>query len=270
MAYYQALGTGPVSFLDGHSNQIEIPLSEVFFTPNGVDASAWPLLSSANQTFVAALLEQMISQGVIKASALPAAAPSMTVTAAQAGAMGDSITVEFTSPSPTAGTVTVTVATKQVYKGLTPATLGTVLGTSAGTASGLVYLSSDDTKVEMPEQSSGPVGATFALDVPQAADNTQTAFTLTAASQDPAADAATIQILIEPDTSAVPPTEFTLTVSWTKSAAAITLGSLASVNPFKYLVSFSGQSGPLPVASKVALQGGTPAKAASATLLASS
>ena len=38
---YQALATGPVSFLDSNSNQREIPLSAIYFDSNGPNASGW-------------------------------------------------------------------------------------------------------------------------------------------------------------------------------------------------------------------------------------
>jgi hypothetical protein len=275
MAYYSATGTGPVSFVDGNQSQQEIPLSEVFFTPNGVDASSWPLFS-ANATLVPALLAQLVAQGAISAGALPASPPSVTAIAAQAGTSGNSITISIASPSAATGTMTMTVTATEVYANLIPASLAGELGTSPATAGGLVYVSDPGTG-GMPESFSGSIsaGPAFDLAVPDASDNTKNAFTLTATNTSPAADAQLIQIKIVPDSSPTP-TTFTMTASWTKTATGVTLASLANSNPFAYLVAFSGPSGPLPAAGSITLKGGAaasggnPAQQASASLLSAS
>jgi hypothetical protein len=275
MAYYSATGTGPVSFLDGNYSQVEIPLNEIFFTPNGVDASSWPLFG-ANSSLVPALLAKLVSQGAISAAALPAAAPSMTATAVQAGPSGNFITITFASPSAAAGTVTITVTSTEVYAGLTPATLGAALGLSAATAEGLVYVSDSGTN-GMPEKFSGFIGGgpDFDFAVPDASDNSKNAFKLAATDHSDAAGAQLIHIAIVPD-SAPTPTTFTLTASWTNTASDVTLASLETTNPCAYLVTFSGPSGPLPAAGSITLKGGAaasggnPAQAASASLLSAS
>jgi hypothetical protein len=275
MTYYSATGTSPVSFVDGHQNQVEIPLNEVFFTPNGVDASSWPLFS-ANATLVPALLAQLAAQGALSASAAAAAAPSQTATATQAGPMGNSITITFASPSPAAGTVTITVAAKEVYSDLTPGGLSGALGSTAATTGGLVFVSDAGTG-GMPENFTGVIsgGPDFDLAAPDASDHTKTAFKLAATNQTDDAAAQLIHIAIVPD-SAPTPTTFTLTVSWTKTATGVTLASLATTNPYAYLVAFSGPTGPLPAAGSISLKGGAaaaganPAKAASASLLSAS
>jgi hypothetical protein len=262
-AYYSVTGTSPVSFVDDNQNQLEIPLNEIFVTPNGVDASSWPHFG-ANSTLVPALLAQLVSQGTISASTAPATPPSLTATAVQPGTGGNSITLSFSSPSATDGTVTIEVTAKEIYKNQTPTSIDTTLGTTAAAAEGLVYVSGSGT--EMPGSLShliGP-GPDFDLAVPEAADNTKTAFTLAATSQDPGVEL--IQIDIVPDAGA-PPTTFTLTVSWTKTKAGVTLSSLTTTNPYEYLVAFSGQSGPLPAAGSITLKGGAAAKSASASLL---
>jgi hypothetical protein len=273
MALYSATGTSPVSFLDSNQNQVEIPLNEVFFTPNGVDGSSWPLFS-ANSAVVPALLGQLAAQGALSASTAPASAPSQTATAVQAGPMGNSITITFASPSPVAGTLTITVAAKEVYEGLTPGTLSAALGTSAATAEGLVFLSDPPGTGGMPENFSGPIGAgpTYDLGVPDASDPTKMAFTVAATNQTDDAGAQAIHIAVVPDSA----TTFTLTATWTKTVSDVTLVSLATTNPYAYLVAFSGPSGPLPAAGSISLKGGkaasgpNPATAASASLLSGS
>jgi hypothetical protein len=110
----------------------------------------------------------------------------------------------------------------------------------------------------------------FQFSVPEAADNTKTAFTLAATNSSDAADANLLGITIAPDTSN-PLTAFALTVSWTKTET-VSLASLltTSTNPFSYLVTFSGTSGPLPVAGTVTLGGGNTTTPASANIYASS
>jgi hypothetical protein len=270
MAYYSVAGTGPVSFVDGSQNQQEIPLSEIFVTPNGVDASSWPLFGD-NKALVPALLSRLVAQGAISASTTLATPMSLTAKAVQAGPMGNSITITFSNPSAAAGTVTIEVTAKEVYKGLTPASIGGALGTSAAAAEGLVYLSDAGTG-QMPGNFTGAIGATFDVEVPDPSNPGKAAFKLAATSQDPAADAQLIQIAVVPDAGA-PPTTFTLTASWTKTETDVTLSSLAATNPYGYLITFSGQSGPLPAAGSIALKGGTaasggnPAVPASASLL---
>jgi hypothetical protein len=276
MAYYSATGTNPISFVDGYQSQREIPLNEVFFTPNGVDASSWPLFS-ANASLVPALLGQLVAQGVLSAATSAAAAPAMIATAVQPGPMGNAITITFSSPSPAAGTVTVTVTATEVYPGLTPATLSAALGSSQATAEGLVFVSGPVTS-NMPEALTGATisgSPDFHLVVHEADNASNTAFTLAATNQADDADAQLIHISIAPD-SAPTPTTFTLTASWTKTATGVTLASLATTNPYAYVVTFSGQSGPLPAAGSIKLKGGAdasgghPAQPASASLLSAS
>jgi hypothetical protein len=278
MAYFQALGTGPISFVDANQSQQELPLTSVFFSPNGVDASAAPLFGDnaaatpTNAAILTALLPRLVSQGFLAAGAQAVTPAAMTATAVQAGAMGNSITVQFASPSASAGTVAVTVTATEVYEGLTmtAGALATALGETQATATGLVYLLTESTDGQIPEQVSTPMGPdmSFHFAVLEAADNTKTAFTLVPTTV--AADASLIGVTIAPDASN-PLTAFTLTVSWTKTAT-VSLASLLSnsTNPFAYLVAFSGTSGPLPVAGKVTLGGGNATTQASANIYASS
>ena len=276
MAYFQALGTGPISFVDANQSQQELPLTSVFFSPNGVDASAAPLFGDnaaatpTNAAILTALLPRLVSQGFLAAGTQAVTPAAMTATAVQAGAMGNSITVQFASPSASAGTVAVTVTATEVYEGLTmtAGALGTALGETQATATGLVYLLTESTDGQIPEPGSVGLNTSSQFPVQEAADNTRTAFTLVPTTV--AADASLLGVTIAPDASN-PLTAFTLTVSWTKTAT-VSLASLLtnSTNPFAYLVAFSGTSGPLPVAGKVTLQGGAGVKQASANIYASS
>jgi hypothetical protein len=270
MANFQSLGTGPVSFLDGNQSQQEIPLSAISFGPSGPDASAWPHYI-ANKTVVDALLKQMVLQGLLVQGTQTVASPSLTVTAATAGTAGNMITVTFSSPSASAGTVTVAVNATEVYPGLTPAALSTALAPSAAASTALVFLSSQAAGNPMPAAFTGAItGPGFTLVVPDAAS--APAFTVGATDQSYTVN---ITVALDPPKPSSPQT-FTLTATGTKTAAGVTLATLqGATNPFELLVTFSGPTGgPLPAAGAVTLHGGsaastTPASPAAASVLSS-
>jgi len=273
MAIYQALGAGPVSFVDENLNQQELPLSAVFFTANGLDASSSPLNTAANQAVITALLQQMAAQGYLAPGSQPLSPPTLEFTAAQAGPMGNTISIVVSNPSPSLGTVDIEVTATEVYSDLAPGALAAALGTSAATATGLVYFVSGSGN--MPAGGSKTIPAGFEVAFLEAADATATAFTVAATNQSDAADAEKVTVAVAP-ASGASPTTFDLTVSWSATATGVTLASLLTTNPFAYVVTITGQSGPLPAAGTVTLQGGaaasgsTPAVAASASLLAGS
>jgi hypothetical protein len=284
MALYQAIGTGPISFLDGNDDQQELPLSAIYVGPTGADATSSPLYSAdsgANQALINALLAQMISAGYL-APATTAAA--ITATAVLAGAMGNSITVTFSDPSAATGTVTVAVTATEVYAGLTPGTIEAALGTTAATAGGLVYvdLAAGPVSGNMPVAvTDAPLSAGAGYDLAVGDVESGTAFTLAATNAADTADAALITVTVTPVSPPLPAVAFDLTVAWTKTTAApISVATLVGTgtNPFNYLISFSpdGAVGPLPPAGSVTLAGGaaasgtTPAVAASGNILAAS
>lgn len=274
MATYQAISSGPISFVDAHQSQQEIPLSAITFGPNGVDASAWPSYT-ANKAVVDGLLKQMVAQGLISPGTKSAAVPSLKITASEPGQTGNATTVTFANPSSSAGTVDVTVTANETYPGLTLGTIGNVLGTSAAQANGLVFLESNNNK--SPKSSSGNIsgGPNFDYIVPEPGGDAAGAFTLKAAAAGLSdADAQLIKIVVTPDP--LPATTFTLKASWTKTATGVTLATLESAtNPFAILVSFTGAAGgPLPAAGTVSLLGGaaatsSPAVNATATVFSS-
>jgi hypothetical protein len=278
MANYQALGTGPVSFVDAHQKQQQIPLSAITFSAGDADASAWSLwstISSGDQGIVKALLTQLVSQGLLTPGTQTAPTPSLTVTAAQPGTTGNVIVVTFAAPNPAAGTVNVTVSANEVYPGLTLATLSSALGTSAATANGLVFLQGAPNKD--PASFSGAISGGPAFDclVTAADGDPAGAFTLAATNTTNPTDASNIQIEVTPDP--LPATTFTLTASWKKPVTGATLAVLETpaTNPFAMLVTFAGPvGGPLPAAGTVTLQGGaaatsTPEEAATAKVFSS-
>jgi hypothetical protein len=273
---YQALATGPVSFLDSNSNQREIPLSAIYFDSNGPNASGWLSLggNSANATLVNALLAQLAAQNLLTPGTQTSPTPSLTITAAEAGGTGNVIQITISQVSASAGTVTMMVSATEVYPALTTETIATALGTSAATANGLVYLESNND--QPPAEFTGTTAApALNCAVPEAANSANSAFTLAATNSADAADAANISIHVAPDP--LPATTFTLTASWKKIQNNVTLAMLttAATNPFALLVTFASPAGgPLPAPGTVTLQGGagatsSPAKAASANVLSS-
>lgn len=269
---YKALATGPVSFLDGNSNQQEIPLSAISFGPNGPDASSWSNYA-ANSALIQQLLQQLVNQGLLTPNKQVAPSSALSITAAEAGTTGNVIQVTISNVSASAGTMTVAVSATEVYPGLTTATIGNALGTSAATANGLVYLQLNNDQPPENYSQNTSVAPDFTYAVPEAADATKTAFTLAAVDSADAADAANISVSVVPDPA--PGTTFTLTASWTKTQNNVTLAMLTgAANPFALLVKFTvppGGSG-LPAPGTVTLQGGAtassiPAAPVSATLL---
>jgi phage tail sheath gpL-like len=271
---YQALATGPISFLDGNSNQQEIPLSAISFGSNGPDASSWPNYA-ANSALIQQLLQQLVQQGLLTPGQQAAPGAALSITATEAGTAGNVIQVTISNVSTTANTMTVAVSATEVYSGLTTATIGAALGSSAATANGLVYLQSNNNQPPANSSQNTSSGPGFTYAVPEAADSTKTAFTVAAVDSADAADAANISVTVVPDPS--PATTFTLTASWTKTQANIKLATLttAGTNPFGLLVNFTAPAGgPLPAPGTVTLQGGAtassiPAAAATATFLSS-
>lgn len=274
---YQALATGPISFLDANSNQQEIPLSSIYFDANGPHTT-WPSYSSGSasaQKLIDALLQRLSAQGFLVSGAQTTPTPALTVTATQPGTTGNVIQVTISNVSATAKTMTVAVSAIEVYPGLTTATIGDALGTSAATANGLVYLQSNNNQA--PAAFAGNISPAPDLNcaVPEAADSTKTAFVVAATDSAAATDAVNISINVAPDPS--PASTFVLTASWKKTQDNVTLPMLttAATNPFALLVTFTGPAdGPLPGPGTVTLQGGanassSPAVPASVNVLSS-
>jgi len=271
VAVYPTLGTGPISFVDGNSNQQELPLNHIFSSPTGWDATTAPLYTAANQSLIDALLQQLASQGFVAAAGKSLAeqsTPQTTVTAVQAGAPGNSITLTFTNLDASKGTFDVTATATETFPDLTPsksATAGSTIvekamGNSAATATGLVFAT--DKSGLMPAAYSSSASYSAPVDVPDT--KAGTAFTLTATNSADAANAALISIKVTPGA-----TTFAVTISWTQSASGKKVSDLVGgTPPFSYLVQFSGPTGPLP-SGTVTLAGGKNAEGTNAAVKAS-
>jgi len=263
MAYCQAQGTSPVTFVDANQSQQQLPLSEIYFTPGGVDASMAPLYSGnstaspTNKAILDVLLSRLVSEGYL---APGTSSLSMTIAAVQAGALQYAISVSFANPTDT-GAVDVTVSATQTVTGVTPGGLTAILGSTASASTSLAWVSGTENAKMPANVSQKAIGASLAV---EAADNSETAFTLETTL--PGSDAQLVEATLAQDVSG---TTYTVTLSWTKTATAITMASLLSQNPFSYLVTVSGVSGPPPASGTVELTGGAAASGASPAVPAS-
>jgi hypothetical protein len=255
MPNFQALGTSPVSFLDTNQSQQSIPLSAISFAGSVPSAAKWPKYSS-NSALIDALLAEMVNQGLLTQGTAAASSPSLTITAAVAGAPGNSITVTFANAKPTATppTIDVKVAATEIYANLTLATLPAALGTSSATASGMIFV--NGAVNSMPVAQSGAIGADFNFLFADAAADAAGAFTVTAVDETP--DSADINVAITIPAGA-PAGTFTLTATYANSQAGQTVAALttAATNPFAAVVTFTGPaSAALPAPGTVTLMGG--------------
>jgi hypothetical protein len=262
MVNIPALGASPVAFTDANGNQREIPLSQLYFDSNGINASKWPLYSTY-QSIVDPWLKYLVGQNLLTPGPVPAGKPALVMTARETGAAGNAVNVSFANPTPNpdpnAATVDGTVSAAQTWSLLTAQSLANVLGTGPGTGSqpGLVFL-----KPPPPGAGTMPVAGTVSASgtpveaaVPRQGGGT--AFTLKPLFGD--ADAALLTVTVK-DVDATN-NSFSLVMNWTKSKTAVSLHDLvgANTNPFAYLVSFAAPPGGLvgpPNAGTIMLQGG--------------
>jgi len=265
MANLPAIGSGPLSVTDTNGAQHDIPLSLISFGANNVPVFS-ANVPAAVQTVALPLLNALIGQKIIVPAASPPPMPVFTITAVEAGALGNTISITFSNPVSTpANAVDVTVSATQVYQGLTPTTLGAVIGTTSGGGSmpGLAFLSSSGTP-GMPSASATPFtlqGAVYEAAVPGISP-APSAFTLESFSTN--ADSVNLTATVSAVNTAA--SSFNLTIAWTKSAAAVPLADLTQLNSdFGFLLSFSpppagappsGTPYALPAAGTIVLQGG--------------
>ncbi|MEO8714662.1 MAG: hypothetical protein ABI369_06590 [Acetobacteraceae bacterium] len=264
MVNIPALGGSPVAFTDTNGNQREIPLSQLFFDSNGINATNWASYY-VYKSIVDPWLAYLVAQALLAPGTVPTGKPALEIAAREAGAAGNAVSVTFANPTPNAdpnaATVDTTVAARQSWSLLTAASLSSVLGTGPGTGSqpGLVFLTG-----AAPAAGTMPVAGTVAAAgspaefvIPKQGGGT--AFTLEALfnTAADAGDAALLSVTVpNVDTTN---NSFSLVVNWTKSHAAATVHDLVNANPLGFLVSFAAPSGGLigaPNAGTLALQGG--------------
>lgn len=285
MVNLPALGSGPLSVVDTHGTQHDIPLSLISFGPNNV-----PVLSSnipsAIQPILLPLLNSMVAQSLVVPASGPPPAPVFTITAIEPGALGNTIGVTFSNPVSTpANAVDVTVNAAQVYQGLTPATLKAILGTTSGGGStpGLAFVSSAAAPA-MPAAGMtafAAQGPNFTAALPGISP-APSAFTLQSLNSNP--DSVNLRATVSAVNTGA--SSFNLTIGWSKTVAAVPLQDLTKLTTdFGFLLKFgppaagpppAGTSYALPATGTVVLRGGTdptaaqpaaPASAASATVV---
>jgi hypothetical protein len=273
MASSPAIGSAPISFVDGKGRQYSMPLSFISFASAGAapDVSSWLgwAGASAEQAAITQWVATLVAQNLITPLNVPAPALLFTLTAASPGAAGNDITVKFNSVNQD-GSLNVTVSTQQVYSNLTVSSVETVLGLTAsgGTNPVLAYVSAPFTTLP-PNMAVTPFTATppapYGLTIPGSGNGA-----LTASYMNTNAQAAYITAEI---TASDPVNEvFTLTLAWTNTVSSVTPATLGSA--FSYLLNVTpGPGTGMPaVPSTVTLVGGaapssSPAVAASAPVL---
>ncbi len=281
MANISALGSGPVSFLDGNGKQYSIPLMFISYpsaTGAPAVASNWPGWGAApalaEQSVVNNWVGLLGTLGFMEPAPLPPALPSFIITANTPGVAGNAITVEFVSQD-TSGNLTVTVSTTQTYTGLTytgtptSTLIQTVLGSATSSSTQpLAYVSADSTT--LPTATSGPV----AFAAPSAGANYVFDFgthgELTANYQPTNSDAQYLSASISNVNSTAE--SFDLTLSWSKTVTGLTPATLGAA--FSYLINVApppgGTYGTNPtVPSTIVLVGGAAASGSAAPIAAS-
>ena len=235
MVNIPVLGGSPVAFTDTNGNQREISLSQLYFGSEGINATNWSPYYSY-KPIVDPWLAYLVAQGMLVPGTQPAGKPALIISAREAGAAGNAVSVTFANPipnaDPKAATVDVTVSARQSWSLLTAESLETALGTGPGTGSqpGLVFLSGPAPAAgTMPVEGTVPAAgnpAEFAI--PKQGG---TAFTLEALfnSDEDAADAALLAVTV----AHVDATRgfFSLIVDWTKSKQAVSLDDLLEQEP---------------------------------------
>src|SRR5258708_2478566 len=145
MVNIPVLGGSPVAFADADGNQREIPLSQLYFDSNGINATNWkPYLTY--RLIVDPWFAYLVAKKLSSPGPLPPRNQAMVISAREAGAAGNAVRITFDNPTPNPdpnlATVKTTVSATQSWSGLTADSLASVLGTGAGTGSqpGLVFL----------------------------------------------------------------------------------------------------------------------------------
>jgi hypothetical protein len=261
MADTPATAMGPLEFTDG-GEQFVIPLSALYFD-SGVTLKTSSPLYAQHHHALDGWLAYLQSSGLVTPAPVAPPAAAMEITAAATGSAGNDIVITFSNvredPNTHHTVFDATLTHTDVFSGLTPDTVGDVIGTSRGTGirKGLVFVSSGGTPTQ-------PANGSYALSggPPAEGDISDghggTAFSVTTRSNDAESANTTVEITAADDVSN--PDTFTLTASWSKSAAGIEPGDLQSEFASEITVDppNGGQLLP-PAAGSVSLRGGSDA-----------
>lgn len=278
MARTAALGDGPVSFFR-NGVLIEVPLSALYFENDVVGTTRADL---ALQPEFVAWITFLKSRGRLVADVAPQPAKALTVKAADTGSLGNSI--QFTvapksAPGVTPVTVDVTVTETDKYEGVTLATLATLVGIKAGTAGtrpGLLWLTAAPTAATsalVPVESPPPAGVTvtagagalptWVITTAAGPGGAAGATVFTLEPRRPGAgatlfDASNLKLVsisnVRPAAAGATGPTFTLTVTWSKTIADVTLSPATiatTLAPLGYLVTINGPDGAAAAITKV-------------------
>ena len=275
MGTVNILANGPISVTAKDGSQVSIPISKLSFV-NGefqID-QVWlkPIKDKVDENGIKNLLDQLRTEGVLQTVEALSPGIAMVISAADPGALGNSIQIGFSNfQPPVGGKVPFDVtATEQItYKKLTPGTIGSILGSTAdGLPAGLIFVSSA-APYQLPKQNGSSKLAGNPATVKIAAA-TGDAFELTAKKAGP--DSALIEVTVSELTA----TDFTLTARWSKTVASISVLSDLQSN-FGYKLKFDppvkGGQLAVPAEGIVILSGGADIQAAtpaSASVIAGS
>ena len=264
MGTVNILANGPISVTAKDGSQVSIPISKLSFV-NGefqIDQD-WlkpPIKDKLDENGIKKLLDQLRTEGVLQIVEALSPGIAMVISAADPGALGNTIQIGFSKfQPPVGGKVPFDVtATEQItYKKLTRDTIGSILGSTAdGLPAGLIFVSSG-APYQLPKQNdtSKLVGDPAKVKI---AAVTGDAFELTA--KKGGVDSALIQVTISDLTD----TDFTLTARWSKTVTSISVADLQS--NFAYKLKFDppvkGGQLDVPAEGVVILSGGVDIQAA--------
>ncbi len=263
MGTVNILANGPLSVTAKDGSQVSIPISKLSFV-NGkfqIDQE-WlnPIKDKVDESGITKLLDQLRTEGVLQTVEALSPGTAMVITAADPGALGNTIQIGFSKfQRPAGGKVTFDVtATEQIiYKKVTPDRIGSILGSTAdGLPAGLIFVSSA-APYQLPKQngSSKLTGDPAKVKIAAA---TGDAFELTA--KKGGTDSALIEVAISELTT----TDFTLTARWSKTVTSISVPDLQS--NFAYKLKFDppvkGGQLDVPAEGVVILSGGADIQAA--------
>jgi len=273
---------GPINFsVPNTGEQFFIPLSELSYSADKVDASGWftalgtaatPQVKQAATDWVG----QLVAAGQVKPGTVPSPPPppvAMLLTSRFPGSVGNKIQVQFTPNVGAAGTVDVAVSATQTYPGLTPATVQAVLGTSpgGGSAPGLAYAAPGGPAPVLPRnmtQAATASGGNWQV-VLLVNDQTSNATALTLYTVGSGNGAGHTAVTVANANKAAG--QFDLTVTWQFSATGLTAAAFQADPNFSYLLDVEpptvGGAVGTPAAGTVVLTGGADPTPATAVVL---
>lgn len=261
MADTPATAMGPLEFTD-QGQQFVIPLSALYFDAGVTLKTSSPLYAKHKQA-LDGWLAYLQSNGLVTPAPVAPPAPAMVITAADKGSAGNDIVISFSNvhedPNTHDTVFDATLTHTDTYPGLTPDTVGDVIGTSKGTGTrkGLVFVSSGG-KPTQPANGSYPLsgGPPAAGDISDGHGGK--AFSVTTRSSDAESANTTVEVTAADDPSS--PDTFTLTASWSKQATGIQVTDLETEFASEITVAApdGGQLAP-PAPGTVSLRGGSDA-----------